>query len=451
MTQHDTEKPQARWTRPHFRPGQDLTAEQLNSEQRYHIELLRRALHGLAGTGVVYGYDIKDDPGCTDCQRHISIGCGLAFDQHGRQLYWHGGEISIKDMVGDRLQCDGPYTLYAHYAEKHKKSGKRNPCHHNTVEWVKETVVFSLRQGCEEHKDCCPPIDNDCVSLEKYVCDRLTADPCIEHPKALCPTDHDDEIWYAAEDGIPLACVELCDFGEKCEPRYGYEVGKTKGCGHRPFVYRNDLLLDLIRGCHVDLVRVKDISFRDWIDNTWTEPVAWEEFRRRVLKSSDEGHHGHERHKEEEEHHHHHHGNPEEGFTVWFSKPVQAKTIHHNSVFLTAMVREPDSYFEDVLRIPVKHMHLINEHDDCAEGVQLIFSEDWKRNQIHSDISRFNFKFTVELTVRGSLIRDRNGCMLDGRPLDIQYPMCGQEMPGDDFIVSFRVAQRPMSGQSEEY
>ena len=156
---------------------------------------------------------------------------------------------------------------------------------------------------------------------------------------------------------------------------------------------------------------------------------------------------------------------PEHGFTVWFSKPVKSKTIHHSSVFLTAMVREPDSFFEDVLRLPVEEMQLIGEDSHGnARGVRLFFPEDWLHNQVHSDISRFNFPFSVELTVRGALIRDRKGCMMDGRPLDIgrhthsehhgehekhvhhdfHISKNGQEMPGDDFIVSFRVGNRPL-------
>jgi hypothetical protein len=55
----------------------------------------------------------------------------------------------------------------------------------------------------------------------------------------------------------------------------------------------------------------------------------------------------------------------------------------------------------------------------------------------------------IELTIRGALIRDCCGHVLDARPLDLAEDLCAPAMPGDDFVVVFRVAPKPRWGKPE--
>ena len=70
-----------RFERPHYVAGKLLTAEDLELEQRYHIEkrwLLNRTFHG---AGVVHG--LKVAPGKKGT---VSVSPGFALDQYGREI-----------------------------------------------------------------------------------------------------------------------------------------------------------------------------------------------------------------------------------------------------------------------------------------------------------------------------------------------------------------------------
>ena len=68
--------------RPHFRKGQKLTAERFNRLYELQAHRLRQALLGVAGAGVVYGFDNRRDRHSGYCaiddHGRIEIGCGLA-------------------------------------------------------------------------------------------------------------------------------------------------------------------------------------------------------------------------------------------------------------------------------------------------------------------------------------------------------------------------------------
>ena len=145
---HSKQKFQPR--RPHFSPRQLLTSDQLNQQQAFHIDTLRRALHGLAGTGVVYGYSLTiDETGKLKVKNGcIEIGCGLAFDNHGRQLYWPGGWIGFDDLAGERPDSVSEYMLCVHYAEHHAAGSSNSTgcggcdADGDDVLWVDHGVVF---------------------------------------------------------------------------------------------------------------------------------------------------------------------------------------------------------------------------------------------------------------------------------------------------------------------
>ncbi|MGC1953626.1 MAG: hypothetical protein WA970_13870, partial [Gammaproteobacteria bacterium] len=103
MALTEKQKREAPLCRPQYRKKQLLTAEQLQQEQHFHAVNLRRVLHGLAGEGVIYGYAICIEAGIEagkeGCSEEIEIGCGLALDRYGRQLYWNGNSLSMAQFV----------------------------------------------------------------------------------------------------------------------------------------------------------------------------------------------------------------------------------------------------------------------------------------------------------------------------------------------------------------
>ena len=124
---HDnhTQKPGST-ERPVFRDNQRLTPERLNRIHEHQAQRLRMMQLGVAGHGVVYGFKITtdNDHKCKTDEGKIHIGCGLAFDCLGRQLYWPGGWIAVEELCGEKPDCEGVYALWVHYAERH--SGDNN-------------------------------------------------------------------------------------------------------------------------------------------------------------------------------------------------------------------------------------------------------------------------------------------------------------------------------------
>ncbi len=412
--------------RPHFSPRQLLTSDQLNQEQAFHLETLRRALHGLAGSGVVYGYSLtidqagklKVENGC------IEIGCGLAFDHHGRQLYWPGGWISIDDLAGEKPASQYKYTLSVHYAE-HRAAGSSDSmgcggCDADGVLWVDHSVVFTLKKGCYEKESDCE-IWNGCPDINEFVCESLAREPCYETPKELYPTHCDGE-YYDPHHGISLACVHICDLSrnqEHCDPQYGFCDDEPSVCSYRPFVYRNDLLHKLIRGDHHNYAQVKKLSWQEWIlyEKEWSDQIPWNDFIERVKADY--------------------------GFVITFNKPIQTKTLNPGSIILSAVIQEARTDYWETRRIPL-NISPVNEVDGCAESVKLIFEDNWCQCEIFDQRSTLEYGVVIELTIHGSLIRDKCGCMLDARPLgyeEVDHHCC-QSRPGGDFIALFRVAPK---------
>jgi hypothetical protein len=325
----------------------------------------------------------------------------------------------------------GEYTLRIHYAEHRPEGPGFCGCRDGEGDWVTERVVFTVERGCDALEPECPPLPEKCVSLTEYVCGRLGAGTDIEPAelKGLCEDPGElhpagcDDVSYDPCSGIALACVsivEVTNWKKECGSRFAFGPDTPKVCAYRPYVYRNPLLFELIRGCHVDLARVKTVRPNEWINLPWDAPLPWLAFDTAIKR----------------------------GPQVWFTKPILKQTLDPRSVFMTAIVREQDSSFRDVLRIPADIVPLqedgrdavLNEH---AAGIRFKVSQDWLRMQIESELSRFDFGATIELTIRGALLRDKCGNVLDGRPLTSPPERHGIAMPGDDFVVAFRVQRRP--------
>ena len=84
----------------------------------------------------------------------------------------------------------------------------------------------------------------------------------------------------------------------------------------------------------------------------------------------------------------------------------------------------------------------IDEEGDTVRGVRLVPDPDWLEAEVTGRRSSLYGGARFEVTIRGQLLRDTCGRMLDARPLDIAPRERGHERPGGDFVSAFRIAQR---------
>jgi len=95
----------SRFERPHYFAGKLLTADDLQSEQRYHIEkrwLLNRTFHG---AGVVHGLEVAPGKGT------VSVSPGFALDEYGREIeVCERQQLALPDSIE-------PISICIRYAE----------------------------------------------------------------------------------------------------------------------------------------------------------------------------------------------------------------------------------------------------------------------------------------------------------------------------------------------
>lgn len=478
------------WSRrPSFTPRQMLTAEQLNAglaDELMRQQLLSRAVHGY---GVVLGFALSvDDDGALDLRRGcIELSGGLALDRHGRMLLWEGGRLGPGDLVGPPPRGPGWYTLCVHYARRGPQDEDCRPG--DDAHWAQHGVVFSLHQGCREVDRNCPEHpDGRCLSHSEYLGVRtggLPGDPespdvewLLRQPGPMRPTG-DDEWDYDADTEVcvPLACVRICDLAaeddvdqdsgkddgkdphqyadldragdpgqgraepdrredgghpeprpDPCDPRYGFCPGtKPDTAGVRPFVYRNPLLYDLTSCCDADLPRVRSVSWQDWLDDGWSAPVPWRAFEERLTST---------------------------GLEVWFTGPLDPRTLHEASVFIAAFYQQDDASWLSY-RVPLAEVTpLGKDGDDGADevwGARLVFDDEWLGAEVTGRRSNLFAGARIEVTVRGQLLRDRCGRMLDARPPGLECGVRCQARSGDDFVTAFQVEQRTRRPQKGGY
>jgi hypothetical protein len=476
--------------RPHFTPRQLLTADQLNAglnDELFRQQLLSRAVHGY---GVVTGLG----PRANDCgELEVERGCfhlsgGLALDRLGRMLYWAGGRIGLRDIVGELPDCPGHYTLSAHYAIQRRRPPGCHPFDDERTNWWWQGVVFTLRPYCGHvGRDCPDHPEGACPGHDHYLCRRTGAISgdrpgdipvsddvawVLAEPGPLCPTD--DGWWEYDPDPevcVPIGCFQICDLANDdhghpraeqgtaessgagpvqspepasdapnkpdesgrderqtpCEPRYGFCRMPVEACRVRPLVYRNPLLYELANCCDVELARVERVSWQDWIDRGWSTPVPWDEFERRITEAAS--------YRPGE-------GSGRQGFEIWFSHPIEVATINDASIFLTAVVAEKRADYLTYERVPMRDLTLLGQDGDLARGVRLVPANDWIRAEITGRRSTLFDGAYFELTIRGQLLRDRCHQQLDARSLDIADDARCQARPGGDFVSVFQVGRR---------
>ncbi|GAA2756228.1 hypothetical protein [Actinopolymorpha rutila] len=422
--------------RPSFRPRQMLTAHQLNAglaDEILREQLLNRAVHGY---GVVVGLGLAVDEDGALIVEHgcVELTGGLALDRHGRMLYWKGGHIRPSDIVGEPPTAEGSYTLSAHFATHLPDTDGCFPFAGERAQWRKEGVVFTLRPECAPvDRHCAHHPDGACIGHDAYVCRRTGARPgpdpsnvpvspdvdwVLAEPGELCATGLDGW-WYDPDPDVcvPIACVQIRNLADPgCEPCYGFATESPDVCAVRPFVYRNPLLYELVKGCDVRLPRVEEISWQDWIDGGWRKRVPWPEFAERIA----------------------------EGLEIRFTRPVRIATINQAGIFVTVRTQEEDADYWLPRQVPMRFVYVDEEGDAerCACVVRLVPESDWLAAEVTGRRSSLFGGAQVEVTIRGQLLRDTCGRMLDARPLDIAHGERGHERPGGDFVSAFRVARR---------
>jgi hypothetical protein len=204
-------------------------------------------------------------------------------------------------------------------------------------------------------------------------------------------------------------------------------------CSVRPFVYRNPLLFELAKECHTDFPRVKSLSW----ERILNQSISWEDFvylcdpnKPRDPPSPI----------------------PEKrprprGFEIFFTEGIQISTLHVGSIFLRALVQERRASYFEASRLWLDGVEPLEvSHDGkLARGVRLNPHPNWISSELNDEQSSLDRGALIELTIRGQLLRNACGQMLDARPLDVDLKWPGQKRPGGDFIALFSV--RPKEGQ----
>ncbi|MDR7254313.1 hypothetical protein J2X46_003306 [Nocardioides sp. BE266] len=438
--------------RPLFAPRQLLDAARLNAALDDELERQRVLNLALHGWGVVSGFGVEVRELGRDGQqprKRLLVGCGVALDPFGRMLRTDDRWLSLNDVEGPPPKSGGRYTLVAHHAER-LDPPHGDSCGGTGPQWREYDVVYTLQHGCEPHDDRCPPLpEGECLSRTDYVRRRIGSvrgkvpdrskdlDHACERPGSLRATRCGS--WcYDPAAGVPIACVEIRERGGKPDatPVAGHTRARGTGssapdarclvieevctdeCSPVPHVYRNPLLLELLNCCDVTLPRVERVSWSEW-----TGPpggVPWDEFSTRVQVGDE--------------------SRAADGFAIWFTRPVRADTLTTASVLLTAFRQEELADYWESGRVPieVRPLELVGE---VARGVQLVADSEWLAAEVTGRRSSLTGGFRLEITLRGQLLRDDCGHMLDAVPTDVDCTRC-QRRPGDDLIWAFEVGKR---------
>ena len=463
---HTTVAAQEPWSkRPRFAPRQLLDAERLNAaldDELQRQRLLNVALHGW---GVVFGFGVGFPDTGPDRRRTrascVLVTCGLALDAFGRMLHTEDRWLSLAELEGPVPSHEGTYTLLVHHAER-LDPPVHDACSGTGPQWREYGVVFTLRPGCEPVHDCCPDLTDPCLTRADYVRRRIGSaegppgrstdlEHACDQPGSLRPTRCGS--WcYDPAAGVPIACLEICDRSERVEKggnTYGEDPGEARRDehqghqDHRPLpkgecdapclvidrvctdkcspvrhVYRSPLLRELLSCCDVDLPRVEHVSWPAW--TMPSGPVPWNDFVARIQVVEQD--------------------NAHDGFAIWFTRPVRADTLTPASVVLTVLVPERRADYWEAARVPIAARPL-SVDGGLASGVQIVPTPNWLRNETNDEWSSFERGARFEITLRGQLIRDECGHMLDAVPTDVGCAPC-QGRPGDDLIWAFAVGRR---------
>jgi hypothetical protein len=291
--------------------------------------------------------------------------------------------------------------LSVHYAERQVVKGGCGPCGEKP-EWIEDGVVFSLTRDCRlADRSCQVPASGQCVSWDEYICARtgsargkLPPAPDLksacDEAGGLCRIECSDT-HYDAGAGIPIACVRVANLAPlDCPPVWGFaDVGET--CEARPYVHRTPLLYELIRGCQDNLARVRSLGWQQWIvdpaGKPWTHEVPWPEFQTKLLDA--------------------------QWMTITFSQPIQVRTVHPGSIFLTVVYWEKAADYLVTRRIPA--FPVPTTSGPYAAGFRMLIQPEWVGSELTSR-SELREGGRIELTIRGQMLRDRSAPVQETKP-----------------------------------
>lgn len=436
--------------------------EQNYQQQRRH--LLNRAIHGW---GVVYGLALdieKGNPCSDDGEQRVMVKPGLALDPCGRELLQvekqpldlntvliFDAQGKLVDPPEDRCRRTdkhfpwGPEAekycvlLRAHYAERSiAPVAIRDPCQCEQQEWdqVCETVCYSVtpidcekccRQfGCKlececSRGPCCPEGDSKpsgrggCRCLCEHL---LQLNPT---PECCSLTTLSKGLKVDLHNGVPLACLRLAR--DRCgDWTFG---GIADACGPRRLVKRNDLLFDLIRGC--DLTHISEIGWADW--HRAPAPIDFDAFEKSFGTANGQGAHVTEK------------------YWVRFSKPVQVATIKRECFTMTVIAREDIGGWGRMLRVPIVDVEVEDpDNTGYSSFARILVNSSWAGDEISGGVRVFESAVArVEIAVRGDYLLDCNGQAVDANARGLSAAPTGNGTPGDTFISTFLVSQKPAS------
>lgn len=436
--------------RPLFAPRQLLDADRLNAALDDELERQRILNLALHGWGVVHGFGVELRELGRDGQppRHcLFVGCGVALDPFGRMLRTDNRWLALNDVEGSPPKAGGRYTLVAHHAER-LDPPDRDSCSSTGPQWREYDVVYTLRHGCEPPDDGCPPLpEGECLTRTDYVRRRIGSaqgmpgraedlENACERPGSLRATRCGT--WcYDPDAGVPVACLEIRERTVVTDTTPDADHAKARGggpsepdarclviekvctdeCSPVPHVYRNPLLLELLDCCDVALPRVERVSWPGWAGSGG---ASWGEFSTRIQVVDE--------------------GRAADGLAIWFTRPVRADTLTTASVLLTVLTQEELADYWTSGRVPIE-VRPLEPVGELARGVQLVADREWLAAEVTGRRSSLTDGFRLEITLRGQLLRDDCGHMLDAVPTDLDCARC-QRRPGDDLIWAFDVGRR---------
>ena len=449
------------FARVQYHDGDMLTARDLCDEQSYQNEkrwLLNRMI---TGCGVVCGLDI----------RHTKKGCfeiteGLALDCHGHEILVCGDvdpwQLTTWDIDGyDRKKPwlkGREYEVCLRYdAKPHdcgnaddKCGGKKKAKSADRLVDGWRITLRELKPRKDTPKHCRDPLcpltamraRGACgETIQKYLCDELRK-PCCPCAAGCCVVLGTVVVvpweWGSKKTRPPKQALKQRK-GKGNRPRRPgpYEgalrVLKVRPCKGRQIVYTNQVLRDLVHSYHGDLPRICKINkeWAEWHNQSWVpykadgeqsnEPpdaMPWKTLRKCLRR----------------------------GFSIYFDRPMNWKTIHRMSFQVAVYSIDGETAQWNREYIPYgwitydkrKRSATFRVLDPDTYGA---YEEtDWWHDVIDGKSNCAVQGGWIEITVRGSMIRDRNGQALDGEPLG--FPT-GNGTQGGDFVSVFPFKKRP--------
>lgn len=401
-----------------------------------------------------------------------------------------------KRLEGLASDCDC-WLLSAHYAEQVIERVKlKDPCSCDRVEWDRtcETIAWTIRRiDCQEccagqdcELDCCCPQGSLCCSERDHARDRIAderrtllqehekrlqeaqTDPGViekleaeyqdqleqldreriiieseRHPRGGCSclcehlggltldpgcarlSDIGDCTRADLANGVALACLRL----ERNACDEWAIAGIADACGPRRLVKRNDLLFDLINGC--DVTRISKVGWALW--HRREEPVPFDAFVAALGWDGDSDYAEY----------------PTRDFWVRFSRPVRIDTLRPDAFAMVVMSDHGDDFWRRSYRVPILEIDtdlVTAEPGDppgYARSARIVVATAWLRNLVEDDDTIFAQGETrVEIEVRGDLIEDCLGQMVDANARGRSPFPSGTDGPGDAYLSAFTVKAR---------